>query len=89
MTGGFASNPSFNFLAGSVETIDRVTSHRESTFEEFGIIHYSVANIPAAVPRTSTFALTNVTLPYALEPPTRAGRRRFRITRSWRRALTS
>lgn len=52
---------------GSVETIDRVTTHSNPTFEKFGIIHYSVANMPGAVPRTSTFALTNVTLSYALE----------------------
>lgn len=51
---------------GSVETIDRITSHANPTFEKYGIIHYSVPNIPGAVPRTSTFALTNVTLPYAL-----------------------
>jgi alanine dehydrogenase len=51
---------------GSVETIDRITSHANPTFEKFGIIHYAVPNIPGAVPRTSTFALTNATLPYAL-----------------------
>ena len=32
-----------------------------------GVVHYGVANMPALVPRTSTFALTNATLPYALE----------------------
>ena len=32
-----------------------------------GVVHYAVANIPGAVPRTSTFALTNVTIPYALD----------------------
>lgn len=52
---------------GSIETIDRVTTHSNPTFEKYGVIHYSVANIPGAVARTSTFALTNVTLGYALE----------------------
>lgn len=52
---------------GSVETIDRVTTHSEPTFVKYGVVHYSVANIPGAVARTSTFALTNTTLPYALK----------------------
>ncbi|MCY6369767.1 alanine dehydrogenase [Clostridium ganghwense] len=52
---------------GSIETIDRITSHDNPTFEKYGVIHYSVPNIPGAVARTSTFALTNVTFSYALE----------------------
>jgi alanine dehydrogenase len=52
---------------GSIETIDRVTTHMDPTYERFGVIHYAVANMPGAVPRTSTYALTNVTLPYALQ----------------------
>ena len=52
---------------GSVETIDRITTHQNPCFEEHGVIHYSVANMPGAVPRTSTFALTNATMPYALQ----------------------
>jgi alanine dehydrogenase len=52
---------------GSIETIDRVTTHSDPIFEKHGVIHYAVANMPGAVPRTSTLALTNVTLPYALE----------------------
>ncbi len=51
---------------GSVETIDRITTHDNPTYEAHGVIHYSVANMPGAVPRTSTYALTNVTMPYAL-----------------------
>ena len=51
---------------GSVETINRITTHQNPCFEEHGVIHYSVANMPGAVPRTSTFALTNATMPYAL-----------------------
>ncbi|GIM45817.1 alanine dehydrogenase [Collibacillus ludicampi] len=52
---------------GSIETIDRVTTHSEPTFEKYGVIHYAVANIPGAVARTSTIALTNVTIPYAVQ----------------------
>jgi alanine dehydrogenase len=52
---------------GSIETVDRVTTHSEPTYEKHGVIHYAVANMPGAVPRTSTLALTNVTIPYALE----------------------
>jgi alanine dehydrogenase len=62
---------------GSVETIDRVTTHMDPVYEKFGVIHYSVANMPGAVPRTSTYALTNVTLPYALQL----------ATKGWRKAL--
>jgi alanine dehydrogenase len=42
------------------------TTHRDPTFEVDGITHYCVANMPGAVPITSTYALTNATLPYAL-----------------------
>jgi alanine dehydrogenase len=42
------------------------TTHRDPTFEVDGIIHYCVANMPGAVPISSTFALTNATLPYVL-----------------------
>lgn len=52
---------------GSIETVDRVTTHSHPTYEKHGVVHYAVANIPGAVPRTSTLALTNVTLPYAME----------------------
>lgn len=52
---------------GSIETIDRVTTHSEPTYEIHGVVHYAVANMPGAVARTSTFALTNVTVPYALQ----------------------
>ncbi|MBP2642714.1 MAG: alanine dehydrogenase [Firmicutes bacterium] len=52
---------------GSIETIDRVTTHSNPTYEKYGVIHYSVANMPGAVARTSTLALTNATLRYAVE----------------------
>lgn len=51
---------------GCFET-SRPTTHQNSTYIEEGIIHYCVTNIPGAVARTSTFALTNATLPYILQ----------------------
>jgi alanine dehydrogenase len=50
------------------------TTHSDPTFEVDGIIHYCVANMPGAVPHTSTYALTNVTLPYAIEIANRGWR---------------
>jgi alanine dehydrogenase len=52
---------------GIFETTDRITTHSDPTYEKHGVVHYAVANIPGAVPRTSTFALTNVTVPYAVQ----------------------
>lgn len=52
---------------GSIESIDRITTHADPYFVKHGVLHYSVANMPGAVPRTSTLALTNATLPYALK----------------------
>ena len=51
---------------GCVETI-RPTTHENPTYVVDGVIHYGVANMPGGVPRTSTLALTNATLPYALQ----------------------
>lgn len=51
---------------GGVETIDRVTTHTDPIYTKYGVIHYAVANIPGAVPMTSTLALANATLPYAV-----------------------
>ena len=45
----------------------RPTTHTNPTYVVDGVSHYCVANIPGAVPRTSTFALTNATLPYVVE----------------------
>jgi alanine dehydrogenase len=50
---------------GCFET-SRPTTHHDPTFEVDGVIHYCVANMPGAVPISSTFALTNATLPYVL-----------------------
>jgi len=51
---------------GCFET-SKATTHQEPTYEVDGIIHYCVANMPGGVARTSTFALTNATLPYAVK----------------------
>jgi alanine dehydrogenase len=51
---------------GCIETT-HPTTHDDPTFVVDDVIHYSVANMPGAVPRTSTIALTNATLPYALK----------------------
>ncbi|HEX6310506.1 MAG TPA: alanine dehydrogenase [Acidimicrobiia bacterium] len=50
---------------GCVETT-RETTHADPVFEEHDVLHYGVGNIPGAVPVTSTYALTNATLPYAI-----------------------
>ncbi|MGC4377241.1 alanine dehydrogenase [Fictibacillus sp. Mic-4] len=52
---------------GIIETSDHVTTHDNPTYVKHGVVHYAVANMPGAVPRTSTMALTNVTVPYALQ----------------------
>ncbi len=49
---------------GCIETI-RPTTHEQPTYVVEGVLHYGVANMPGGVPRTSTLALTNATLPYA------------------------
>ncbi|MBE9486888.1 MAG: alanine dehydrogenase [Chloroflexi bacterium] len=51
---------------GCFET-SQATTHREPTYEVDGVVHYCVANMPGAVPLTSTMALTNATLPYAVQ----------------------
>lgn len=52
---------------GIFATSDRVTTHDDPTYVKHGVVHYAVANMPGAVPRTSTIALTNVTMTYALQ----------------------
>jgi alanine dehydrogenase len=51
---------------GCVET-SHETTHRDPVYEMHGVLHYAVGNMPGAVPNTSTYALTNVTLPYLAE----------------------
>ncbi|NCU17018.1 alanine dehydrogenase [Pallidibacillus pasinlerensis] len=52
---------------GNFETSDRITTHDNPIYVKHGVIHYTVANMPGAVPRTATLALTNVTTHYALQ----------------------
>ncbi|MCC5895362.1 MAG: alanine dehydrogenase [Alkalibacterium sp.] len=52
---------------GNFETMDEPTTHDQPTVEKHGVLHYAVANIPGAVPKTSTIALTNDTILYALQ----------------------
>ncbi|MDL4841332.1 alanine dehydrogenase [Aquibacillus rhizosphaerae] len=52
---------------GIFETTDRITTHDNPTYSKHGVLHYAVANMPGAVPRTSTIGLTNVTIPYAVQ----------------------
>ncbi|MBV8665746.1 MAG: alanine dehydrogenase [Burkholderiaceae bacterium] len=61
---------------GCFET-SRATTHTDPTYVIDGVVHYCVANMPGAVPRTSTYALNNATLPYALQL----------ADQGWRRAL--
>jgi alanine dehydrogenase len=49
------------------ETADKVTTHDNPVYVRHGVLHYSVGNMPGAVPYTSTIALTNATLQYALQ----------------------
>ena len=61
---------------GCIETIHE-TTHADPVYELHGVLHYAVGNIPGAVPHTSTYALTNATLPYARRArDDRRGRRR-------------
>jgi len=62
---------------GCVETA-HPTTHADPTYEVDGVVHYCVANMPGAVARTSTFALTNATLPYVLDL----------AEKGWRQALS-
>ncbi|MBB6448164.1 alanine dehydrogenase [Geomicrobium halophilum] len=49
---------------GIFETTDHITTHDDPVYIKHNVVHYAVANMPGAVPRTATMALTNVTLPY-------------------------
>lgn len=52
---------------GCIETIDHTTTHADPVYVKHGVLHYAVPNMPGAVPRTSTLALTNATLPYMVK----------------------
>jgi alanine dehydrogenase len=71
---------------GCVET-SRPTTHEDPTYVVDGVIHYGVANMPGAVPRTSTLALTNATLPYTLELANKGWKRALRENPALRHGL--
>ncbi len=52
---------------GGCIATSRETTHHDPVYEQHGVLHYCVGNMPGAVPNTSTYALTNVTLPYLAE----------------------
>lgn len=62
---------------GCIETI-KPTTHDNPIYEVEGVVHYGVTNMPGAVARTSTYALTNVTLPYALDIAKKGPQKAFR-----------
>ncbi len=68
---------------GCFET-SRATTHTDPVFTVDGVLHYCVANMPGAVPKTSTLALTNATLPYAMEIANKGWKRAFRENREIR-----
>jgi alanine dehydrogenase len=71
---------------GCIETT-RPTTHEKPTFVEYDVVHYCVTNIPGAVGRTSSYALTNVTLPYALKLANKGWKRAMRDDPALRRGL--
>ncbi|WP_407308372.1 alanine dehydrogenase [Desulfosporosinus sp. SB140] len=72
---------------GSIATIDRVTTHSDPVYIKHGVVHYSVANMPGAVARTSTFALTNVTMGYALDIANKGYFKAIQENRSLRKGI--
>ncbi len=64
---------------GCVETTHE-TTHHDPVYDVHGVLHYAVGNMPGAVPNTSTYALTNVTLPYLAELARWAWPRRWDAT---------
>jgi len=72
---------------GSIETIDRLTDHGNPYYIKHDVVHYSVPNMPGAVPRTSTLALTNATTPYALRIAAKGAEAAMRDDSALRRGL--
>lgn len=73
---------------GCIETI-RPTTHDEPVYKAEGVLHYGVTNIPGDVPKTSTYALTNVTLRYALELATKGLARSLEQNEALRKGLNT
>jgi len=72
---------------GGVFETSRPTTHSNPIYEEEGVIHYCVANMPGALARTSTFALTNSTFPYAMELAEKGCKRALRENSALRLGL--
>ena len=72
---------------GSIATVDRITSHSDPTYIKHGVVHYAVPNMAGAVARTATFALTNVTLEYALEIANKGYYKAIQDNRSLRKGI--
>ena len=62
---------------GCFET-SKATTHSDPIYTVDGVVHYCVANMPGALPKTSTIALTNATLPYAVEIASKGWKKSFR-----------
>ncbi len=73
---------------GCVETI-RPTTHDDPVFNEEGVLHYGVTNIPGDVPKTSTYALTNVTIKYAMDLANKGLARALDESEALRKGLNS
>jgi alanine dehydrogenase len=74
---------------GTVETVDHTTTHSDPIYVRHGVVHYAVPNMPGAVPRTSTLALANVTLPYVRALAAKGPERALREDRVLRRGLNT
>lgn len=74
---------------GIFETSDRVTTHDDPIYVKHDVVHYAVANMPGAVPQTSTMALTNVTVPYALQIANKGFKRALLDNEALRKGLNT
>jgi alanine dehydrogenase len=72
---------------GIIETANKVTTHDAPTYTKYDVIHYAVANMPGAVPRTSTIALTNVTIPFAVQIANKGGKEALRASSALAKGL--
>jgi alanine dehydrogenase len=73
---------------GCIETI-KPTTHSDPVYKAEGVLHYGVTNIPGDVPKTSTYALTNVTIKYALELANRGLTKALEQNESLRKGLNT
>lgn len=74
---------------GIFETATHVTTHENPTYVKHGIVHYAVGNMPGAVPRTSTIALTNATVPYIVQIANKGCKQAFQDNSALRMGLNA